>query len=87
MAELKAHLSAYLRRVRAGAEVVVTDRDTPIARLVPYARNLKPRRLIIRPARGSLKELLKTWKKQPAPPGTNSLEALLETRKDDLESW
>ena len=37
VAELKAGLSAYLRAVRAGRSVVVCDRDTPIARLVPYA--------------------------------------------------
>jgi prevent-host-death family protein len=33
--ELKARLSAYLARVRAGEEVVVTDRGRPVARLVP----------------------------------------------------
>lgn len=33
--ELKARLSAYLARVRAGEEVVVTDRGRPIARIVP----------------------------------------------------
>ncbi len=33
--ELKARLSAYLARVRAGEEVVVTDRRRPVARLVP----------------------------------------------------
>ncbi len=35
-AELKAHLSAYLRSVREeGASYVVLDRKTPVARLVP----------------------------------------------------
>jgi len=35
-AKLKAHLSAYLRRVREeGASYVVLDRKTPVARLVP----------------------------------------------------
>jgi len=36
VSELKAHLSAYLSRVRKGETVVVCDRSTPIARLVPY---------------------------------------------------
>lgn len=36
VAELKAHLSAYLRLVRRGHAVVVLDRETPIARLEPY---------------------------------------------------
>ena len=33
---LKAKLGEYLRAVRAGQEVVVTDRDRPVARLLPY---------------------------------------------------
>ena len=37
VAELKARLSQYLARVRRGDTVVVYDRDTPIARLVPYS--------------------------------------------------
>jgi prevent-host-death family protein len=37
VAELKARLSEYLRRVRRGHPVIVLDRDTPIARIVPYA--------------------------------------------------
>ncbi len=36
VAELKARLSAYLKAVRRGEPVTVCDRDTPIARLVPY---------------------------------------------------
>jgi prevent-host-death family protein len=33
--ELRADLSAWLRRVRDGASIVVTDRGAPIARLTP----------------------------------------------------
>jgi prevent-host-death family protein len=36
IAELKSRLSEHLRRVRKGHSLVVLDRDTPIARLVPY---------------------------------------------------
>jgi prevent-host-death family protein len=32
---LKAHLSEYLTRVRAGEEVIVTDRGIPVARITP----------------------------------------------------
>ena len=35
VAELKAQLSRYLSRVKAGEEVLVTERGTPVARLVP----------------------------------------------------
>ena len=45
VADLKAHLSAYLREVRRGGEVEVYDRDTPVARIVPYEA---PGRLVVR---------------------------------------
>jgi prevent-host-death family protein len=35
IAELRAHLSAHLRSVRRGHPLVVVDRDTPIAQIVP----------------------------------------------------
>ena len=35
VADLKARLSEYLSRVKAGEEVLVTDRGRPVARLVP----------------------------------------------------
>ena len=35
IAELKANLSSYLAQVRKGKTIVVCDRATPIARLVP----------------------------------------------------
>jgi prevent-host-death family protein len=37
IAELKSRLSHYLRAARRGRSVAVFDRDTPVARLVPYA--------------------------------------------------
>ena len=36
--QLKNSLSATLRDVRAGEEVLITDRGRPIARLVPFSR-------------------------------------------------
>ena len=36
VSELKARLSSYLAEVRKGDTVVVLDRRTPIARLIPY---------------------------------------------------
>lgn len=36
VAELKNRLSSYLQLVRDGEEVVVKDRDRPIARITPY---------------------------------------------------
>ena len=38
VSELKARLSEYLNKVKAGAEVLITDRGKPVARLVPLHR-------------------------------------------------
>jgi prevent-host-death family protein len=36
IADLKNNLSRYLDQVRRGGEITVLDRDTPIARLIPF---------------------------------------------------
>ena len=36
IAELKSRLSEHLRKVRAGGSLTILDRDTPIARIVPW---------------------------------------------------
>src|SRR5262249_14411535 len=36
IAELKSRLSEHLRKVRAGRSLTVLDRETPIARIVPW---------------------------------------------------
>ena len=41
--ELKGRLSEYLRRVRAGETVLVTDRGQPVGRIVPVAQPLEDR--------------------------------------------
>jgi prevent-host-death family protein len=37
IAELKNRLSAYLQQVRAGEEIVIRDRNLPVAKLVPLS--------------------------------------------------
>ena len=53
--ELRASLSRYLERVKAGEEIVVTEHGKPVARLVPMNGERKIDRLIregvVRPAR------------------------------------
>lgn len=47
IADLKSRLSEYLRKVKSGRSLTVLDRDTPIARIVPYEEDgasLKVRR-------------------------------------------
>jgi prevent-host-death family protein len=46
IAQLKDHLSEHLRAVEAGEEVVVTDRNRPIARIVPATAGTHGVRLI-----------------------------------------
>jgi prevent-host-death family protein len=74
IADLKARLSEHLRTVRQGGTVTVLDRDTPIARIVPYAAPA----LDIRKATRRLREV-----KLPPKPAkrTNSLAILVEDRR------
>jgi prevent-host-death family protein len=57
IAELKARLSAYLAEVRRGETVVVYDRSTPVARLVPFEK--EPDDIVIIEASVSPTELRK----------------------------
>jgi prevent-host-death family protein len=84
IAHLKAHLSHYLRSAQKGNEIVVKDRETPIARLVAYEAPRK--RLTYIPATGSLKDLDKLVITRPKnlKPGDVD-EALQRTRRDRFE--
>lgn len=57
VADLKAHLSSYLADVRAGASVLVCDRNTPVARLVPYEQ--PDDGFVVREARRPIEDLRK----------------------------
>jgi prevent-host-death family protein len=85
IAELKNHLSKYLRSVRQGREVVVKDRETPIARLVPYDP-ARPRLETIPPTK-SLKEAAKLISRLRRPPKLTVKdvgEALRKERRERL---
>lgn len=76
VAALKARLSEYLRAVKRGQQVVIYDRDTPVARLVPYVTvgdTLK-----IQPP---LRALHTTPLPLPVGRTINSLDVLLEDRR------
>lgn len=74
IAELKARLSEHLRSVRKGSTLTVLDRDTPVARIIPYT----PQPLEIRRAKRRLRDL-----KLPPKPSkrTDSLAVLVEDRR------
>jgi prevent-host-death family protein len=74
IADLKAHLSHHLRRVRGGRTITVVDRDTPVARIVPYGAEtpLEVRRATRKPS--DLRDL------PPTPSPTDSLSILVRDR-------
>jgi len=75
IAELKARLSEHLRAVRKGRTLTVLDRDTPVARIVPYvAEPVEVRRATRR---------LRDLPPPPPPPAapTDSLAVLLDDRR------
>ncbi len=89
--ELKSNLSAYLRRVRKGEVVVVTDRGTPVAEIRKPARRSK-----LPPELAGLQRLIdqglvseggpndpKLYKRSPlrCPPGT--VQRLLDEMRED----
>ena len=88
----KNSLSALLRKVTAGTAITITDRGTPVARLVPPAAQVRgiPPRFLELAEKGivSLPEREPTlnWDDDvPAPPrlakGASAVEALLEERR------
>jgi prevent-host-death family protein len=87
VSELKARLSEYLNQVKAGMEVLITDRGKPVARLVPVCRNqnfkeslaLMEKQGLIRLGPGKLPKDF--WKiPRPEDPEGLVLKALLEER-------
>jgi len=77
VAELKDQLSKHLRAVEAGEEVEVTDRDRPIARIIPVQRKS---RLVLRPAVRPF-SAIRRRRYPPAGWPVTSTELLLEERQ------
>lgn len=89
ISELKNRLSAYLAKVRAGASVVILDRDKPIARLerVDPAHQGDDRLARLERAgiirRGSGAPPPKLRRRSLPKPGRSLLQALLDERAED----
>ena len=90
IAELKYRLSHYLKKVRAGEEILVRDRQRPVARIVPIPFNgdgdaeeleLAAAGIIRLPE----EELPASFWKMPRPrvKGNKALEAILAERDED----
>lgn len=87
--KLKASLSEYLRQVKAGEEVLVTERGKPIARLAPpVSSETFPEELIEMEKQGLIRvgttKLPKEFWKMPRPkdPKGLILKALLQEREE-----
>jgi prevent-host-death family protein len=91
ISETKAKLSALLDRVRAGESVTITDRGTPVARIVPVPpadvdwnerlERLERQGLVRRPAKRLDVDAFLAMPKGRA--RESVLEALLEERRED----
>ena len=89
IAEFKGHLSEHLRAVRRGHEIIIKDRDTPVARVVPYRP--PAHRLTTIPPTRSLKEIEAMLEARPKmkiklKPGELD-RVLRETRMDWYDKW
>ena|SRR3972149_4355745 len=87
--KLKASLSEYLRQVKAGEEVLVTERGRPIARLAPTVNpQTFPEELVEMEKQGVIRlggeKLPKDFWKMPRPkdPKGLVLKALLQEREE-----
>ena len=97
ISEVKDGMSAYLRRVKAGESVLVLERRTPIARIVPVGRaaaGMAQRDNVDRNAKLARLEHAGVVARraagspldvvrQPLQPGGGVLEALLEERSEE----
>src|SRR5688572_17311299 len=90
IATLKARLSHYLRKVKGGQEVLVTERGIAIAKIVPLERDTgrtaRQERLakagLIRPGRGRVRRSLLTPPPGREDIGAGVLAALLAERDE-----
>jgi len=76
VADLKAHLSEHLRAVRRGRTITILDRDTPIARIVPYVADA----IEVRSSSRRPRELKGRALPLRAEPSTDSLAVLIDDR-------
>jgi antitoxin (DNA-binding transcriptional repressor) of toxin-antitoxin stability system len=88
ISEIKNHLSAYLKKVRAGESVLILERDQPVARIERIGpaehANARLTRLeregLVHPPKQSLTiDLLRSTASEPQ---RSVLEALLEERRE-----
>ncbi len=89
VSEIKASLSEYLGKVKAGEDILITERGRPIARIVPLRRESQvagqleylEKRGLVKIGSGGLPDDF--WSmSRPLDSGAAGLTALLEERED-----
>ena len=89
IAELKNRLSLYLNEVKAGEEILVRDRDQPVARIIPLARSKdEDKELLALASQGKLRlgegQLEESFWKMPAPRASAAaLRRAVEQERDE----
>ena len=88
--DLKAHLSEYVQRVRKGEEVLVCDRNVPVARLTPCAfedMDEQQQRLVVSGALAPPRRTRPRGRKAvwPTPPGNISDEVMEQLWREERE--
>lgn len=89
IAELKNSLSSYLNKVKAGEEILVRDRNQPVARIVPLARSTdEDEELRTLAAQGKLRlgegQLDESFWEMPAPRvSATALRRAIEQERDE----
>lgn len=81
IADLKARLSAHIRQVEKGAEIIVLDRKRPVAKIIPYHEPKKETGLIIHKATRPIGDFDKLTFVKPKVE-FDVVETLMEMRKD-----
>ena len=84
---LKAQLSAHIQYVRGGEEVLVCDRNRPVARIVPVERpgraeqekELIARGVLVPPSKGRASS---AWPKPPGKISDKAMETVLREERD-----
>jgi len=91
VAKLKNELSKYLSFAKEGEEIVVRDRNLPVAKLVPFSAETADEQEALLVAQGKMRppkgrlDLKKFWKMpMPRVSGNKATEALLADRE---EGW
>lgn len=90
IAKLKAGLSGYLESVKAGEQIVVTDRGRAVALIVPIDPNISKderraeliARGLVRPGGGHIPAEMIEGAEVPGLTGERALQAVMEDRED-----